>query len=350
MSHKTIQLSFFVILTILLLVLSFFIFKPYLGVLFLSAVFAVIFHPLYRKLLSKFHNSKGLASITTVLIILICILIPAILLSISLFREAVDLYNSIALGGADKILIQVNDALRELGSMFSLGDFSSYLSIDNYARDLLSWVIGHFDSVFTVIFGSIFNFVLMLLSLYYLLMYGEKIKSSLILWSPLPDKYDRDIVTALHSSVDAVVRGRLLVSVAQGLFVGFGFFIFGVGSPVLWGFVAGIASLIPILGTAIVTIPAILYLFAGGNIGEGIGLLLWAGICVGFIDNVLSFFFFRNKISVHPLVILFSILGGVELFGPIGFLVGPIAVSAFSAFLKIYPFIMSYKDEVSSNK
>ncbi len=178
-------------------------------------------------------------------------------------------------------------------------------------------------------------------------MYGEKIKGALILWSPLPDKYDKDIATALHSSVDAVVRGRLLVSIAQGLFVGIGFFIFGVGSPVLWGFVAGIASLIPILGTSIVTLPAVIYLFASGEIGPGIGLLLWGAICVGLIDNVLSFFFFKGKISVHPLVILFSILGGVELFGPIGFLVGPIAVSAFAAFLKIYPFIMSYKNEES---
>lgn len=347
MSHKTIQLSFFIILTLGLLALTFFIFKPYLGVIFLSVILAVVFHPVYLKILLKFGGRKNLSSFATVIVIFFVILVPAILISTSLLREAIDLYNTLALGGADKLILELNTLLNNFSKVFSIQEFSPYLSIDTYARDLLGWVISHFDSVFTVVFGSIFNFILMLLSLYYLLMYGEEIKNSLVVWSPLPDNFDHNIVSALHSSVDAVVRGRLLVSVAQGLFVGLGFFIFGVGNPVLWGFVAGITSLIPILGTAVVTIPAVLFLFISGHFGAGIGLLLWAALAVGLVDNVLSFFFFKGKIPVHPLVILFSILGGVELFGVIGFLVGPICVSAFVAFLKIYPFIMSKSEKLA---
>jgi len=256
MSQKTIQLSFFIGLTLCLLVLLFFVFKPYLGVIFLSSVLAVVFYPFYQKLLSKFNGSQSLASLAAVLTIFIGILIPAILLSISLLREAIGLYNSLALGGADKLILQLNAVLSRFGSLSSDGALSPYLAIDTYARDLLGWIIGHFDSVFSVVFGSMFNFILMLLSLYYFFIFGEKIKKSFVFWSPLPDAYDENIISVLHSSVDAVMRGRLLVSVAQGLFLGVGFYIFGVGNPVLWGFIGGFASLIPIVGTSLITIPA----------------------------------------------------------------------------------------------
>ena len=121
--------------------------------------------------------------------------------------------------------------------------------------------------------------------------------------------------------------------------------IFGVGSPVLWGFVGGIASLVPVLGTSMVTVPAIAYLFLSNHIGAGIGLLIWATLAVGLVDNFMSVILLRNKIKVHPLVVLFSILVGVEVLGVIGFLVGPVVVSAFIALMKVYPFIMSNRNQ-----
>jgi len=342
MSKKTIQLSFFIGLTLGLLVLSFFIFKPYLGVIFISSVLAVVFYPLYEKLVQRWSGRKALASLATVAIIFVCILIPLILLSASLLREAVSLYGSLAFGGVDRIIEQVNTLFTQVGG-FLPGDTVQYLAIDTYARGLLDWVIGHFDSIFTVVFGSILNFILMIFSLYYLFMYGDKIKKGLVIWSPLPNEYDEEIITELKSSVDAVIKGRLLVLVAQGLFIGLGFYIFGVPNAVLWGFVGGIASLLPIIGTSIVTFPAVVYLFLEGSTGAGIGLLIWSLLCVGLVDNVLAFFFLKDKLLVHPLIVLFAILGGVEVFGAIGFIVGPVVVSAFLAFMRVYPFILSSK-------
>lgn len=346
MSQRTIQLTFFVSLTLLLLAFSFFVFKPYLGVVFLAAVFSVAFHPLYEKFVFKFGN-KGFASFATIFVIFVCLLVPATLLSIALLREAVGLYNSIAFGGLDKIVFGINNLLTGANGLFGEVEISSYFSISGYFRDFLGWIIGHFDSLFSIVFGGIFNFVLMLLTLYYFLIYGDKIKKSLIFWSPLPDRYDEDLFLTLRASVDAVMRGRLLVSLAQGFFIGVGFLIFGVGNPVLWGFVGVIASLVPILGTSIVTLPAIVYLFVTGSIFSGVGLLLWAFVCVGFVDNVLSVFLLKDKIAIHPLIILFAILGGVEFFGPVGFIAGPVLVSAFISLLKIYPFIISLKGEQS---
>lgn len=346
MSPKTIQLSFFVVFAAGLSVLLFFILKPYLGVIFLSGVFTVVFYPLYKKLTTKFGGRKNLAALATTLLILIFIIIPIVILSTLLLKEAVDLYNSIALsGGSQGLISQANILAGKVSRLFPPGVIDYQINLELYARNVLDWIIGHFDSVFAAVFGGILNFILMLISLYYLFIFGDKIKNGLIIWSPLPDKYDEEFIQTLRSSVDGVLRGRILVSIVQGAFIGIGFAVFGVGSPVLWGFVGGMASLIPVLGTSVVTVPAIAYLFLYHGIGAGVGLLVWSVIAVGLIDNVTSAIFLKNRIKVHPLAVLFSILGGMEVFGAIGFLVGPAVVSAFIALTKIYPFIISHKGQ-----
>lgn len=346
MSQKTTQLTFFVVLTILLLVLLFFILKPYFGVIFIAAVFAVSFYPLYKRLVNKFGDKENLAALATATIILFFVIIPIAIISTLLLKEAVDLYNSMALGSNSQNLIsQANALFNRLSSVLPPGVIDTEVNFESYTRGILDWIIGNFGSISAAIFGGILNFILMLVSLHYLFVYGDKIKAGLKIWSPLPDKYDEDFIQTLKASIDAVLKGRILVSIAQGIFIGIGFVIFGVGSPVLWGFVGGVASLVPILGTSVVTVPAIAYLFLSNQIGAGIGLLIWAAVAVGLVDNFMSVIFLKDKIKVHPLIVLFSILGGVEVLGLIGFLVGPVVVSAFIALMKIYPFVMSNKNQ-----
>ena len=348
MSKKTIQLSFFGLFTAGLCVFLFLVFKPYLGVIFISGVFAITFYPLYTKLVLKFNGRENLASLVVTLLILVFIIVPVIIISTLLLKEAVDLYNAIAFGGGSGGLISQADALlKKVSTIFPSGVIDSQIDLGLYARSVLDWIISHFDSIFVAIFGSILNFVLMLISLYYFFIYGEKITKGLVIWSPLPDEYDNEFIQTLKSSIDAVLRGWILISIVQGVLIGIGFFFFGVPSPVLWGFVGGVASLLPLLGTSIVTIPAVVYLFISGHIGAGIGLLIWGSIAVGLIDNIISVIFLKGKIKIHPLIILFSILGGVEMLGAIGFLIGPVLVSAFIALMKIYPFVMSYKKDES---
>ncbi len=343
MSHKNVQLYFFLLMMIILFGLSFFVFKPYLNVIFLSSVLAVCFYPMFLKFRHYLKGNSALASLSTIFVVIVCIIVPLLFLSTRLLKEAIDVYNDLALGTDKNIIVDgsnvlLNSVKNILGSdMVSMIDFDFQM----YARSIISWIISHVDSLFVIIFGGLFNFVLMILSLYYLLINGEKIKSILISWSPLPDDRDLDFINTLNISVDAVLKGRILVSIAQGFLLGIGFAIFGVGSPVFWGFVGAISSLVPILGTSIIVMPAVIFLLIQGSLYQAIGLFLWGAVCVGLIDNVLSFVFLKDKIRIHPLIILFSILGGVEFFGSIGFLLGPVIISALLSVMKIYPFIMS---------
>lgn len=346
MSQKTIQLSFFIALTLALFVFSFLVFKPYLGIIFIGSVLSIAFYPLYQKLLFWFKDRHGLAAITTLLIIVFIIVIPLVFVITKVFTEAVDLYNSIAFTGeASNLMVYVDSISSKFGQTF-FQDPSFRLDIKEHLQSILSWIISHFDSIFSVVFRGILGFFLMLITVYYLLRNGKAIRENVIIWSPLPDHYDEEVLTALKASVDAVIRGRFLVSVAQGFFLSLGFLIFGVANPILWGFVGSITSLIPALGTSLITIPASIYLFLNGHVFAGVGVLIWGALAVGLVDDALSLFILKRKIKIHPLIILFSILGGIQFFGPIGLLAGPVLVSAFLSLLRIYPFIMSNQKPV----
>jgi predicted PurR-regulated permease PerM len=136
------------------------------------------------------------------------------------------------------------------------------------------------------------------------------------------------------------VRGHLVIGILQGLVVGFGFFIFGVPSPVIWGVAAAVASLIPMIGTSLVIIPGILILLLAGSLVQAIGLLIWGIFAVGLIDDLLGPYLIERGIKIHPFLILLSALGGIALLGPVGFLAGPVILALLFALLDLYPTIV----------
>lgn len=341
MSNKTIQIIFFSVCVALVSLLMFLILKPFWEVIFISSVLVIVFYPLYKNLILKFGGRYRLAALVSTGLIFALIIVPVAILSALLFKEAVGLYNFLAFGGGSFDFLAVLESLFTKVNSLLLGDaINLQVDLDSYVNKVLNWIIGRFDSIFAAVFGGVLNFILTLISIYYLFVFGEKIKDRLVFWSPLPDREDKEFIKTLGMSIDAVLRGRILVSAAQGLFVGIGFAAFGVGSPVLWGFIGAIASLVPALGTSIVMIPAVAFLFLTGHPVAGFGLLIWGILAVGLVDNVLSVVFLKNKMKVHPLVVLFSILGGVEFFGAMGFLAGPVIAGAFVALAKIYPNVM----------
>src|SRR6185369_11223156 len=117
-------------------------------------------------------------------------------------------------------------------------------------------------------------------------------------------------ISRLSQAINGVIKGSLLIALIQGALLGFGLWIFGIENSALWGVVAAITSLIPTLGTSLVSIPAIVFLFVTGETTSAIGLLIWAAVMVGMIDNFLGPIIVSKKINVSSLFILFSVLGG----------------------------------------
>ena len=134
-----------------------------------------------------------------------------------------------------------------------------------------------------------------------------------------------------------------MIGLIQGMLTGVGFWMFGVSNPVIWGTVAAVASLVPALGTSLVNIPAIIFLFLSGNISQAIGLLIWVVLAVGLIDNILGPYFINRGVKIHPFLILISVLGGISFFGPVGFIAGPVVLGLLFALLELYPVIIKNK-------
>ena len=154
--------------------------------------------------------------------------------------------------------------------------------------------------------------------------------------SPLSGVDDEKILGRLTKTINGVIKGYLLIALIQGILMGIGLTIFHVPDGALWGVVAGITSIIPPLGTAVVSVPAVIFLFVTGHIGAAIGLLIWAILIVGTGDNVLNPYIVGHRIDIPPFLILFSVLGGIALLGPVGILIGPLTISLLYALTEIY--------------
>ena len=305
-------------------VLSFFIFRPFLYALVLAMVFAVVFQPIHQKITGFVRGRQGLAAFATILIVVVFIFTPLVFLGIQLFKEAEQLYFSLANGGGKNAILNILNNLR--------GDFN----IDQYLKQGLDWLIQRLGSVFSGVAKIMASSFIFLIALYYLLKDGQSLKARIIALSPLSDIDDEAISKKLGMAINSVIRGSLLIALIQGTMTMVGFTIFGVPNAVLWGSVAAIAALIPGIGTALVLIPAIAFLFLQGETFYGIGLIVWGMGGVGLIDNFLGPKLVGHGIHLHPLIILLSVFGGLVFFGPIGFLLGPLTATLFFALLDIY--------------
>lgn len=336
MNHKKSELYFLLVLLIGIFGLTFVIFKPFVFALILAIVFATVFDPLHNKILSFTKGRKGLAAVLSTSSVLIIVIAPLTFLGIQIFQEATQLYTSlITNGGATYLSQDLTQTIKNLAQLSPTPvDFS--IDVNQYVKQGLSWLLQHLGPLFANIAKALLGTFIFLIALYYLFKDGHKFKAAVVTLSPLEDIHDRAIFDKLTLAINSVVRGNLTVAVVQGVLTAIGFAIFGVPNAALWGSVAAIAALIPGVGTALVFLPAVLYMFFTGEIFNTVGLLIWGVVAVGLIDNVLGPKLVEQGMRLHPFLILLSILGGIGFFGPLGFLLGPLVLSLLFALVDIY--------------
>lgn len=340
---RTIQLGFFFSIFGITLILGFFIFQPYLNILVLAGMFAIIFYPIYTRLLQKFGSKReGTAAILTVLLVAIILGTPVGFIGTRVVNEAGMLYGRLDEASTVEQPVfgamepSTNPILRNAQEKFNGFLTRVSVNLDDYAQRVLDWVVGHAGPFFQGVAQFALAVFLWFLSVYYFLKEGHRIKNLLVKFSPLSDRYDMEIVNRVVTSVKSVVGGSLIIAILQGILAGIGFAIFGVPTPAIWGLIAVFAALVPTIGTALITLPAVAFLILTGHMGAAIGLLIWGILIVGGVDNIIRPKLLERGVKVHPLTILLSVLGGLAFFGPVGFLTGPVIVSLLSEFLTIY--------------
>jgi predicted PurR-regulated permease PerM len=328
------QMYFFAALLVGMIVLAFFIFLPFLVSLAMAATLAVVCHPLYERLRRLTGDRRGIAAAFTVLLAILAFLLPLAILGVLVFREAGALAEEIRSdNGAG--LARLQDVVKDYGSRFSTG-YSFNVNINEYLRQAANWLAQNLGAIFSGIAQVSLNIFVGLVALYYLLKDGKELTRTLVMLSPLPDGYDYEILSKLEGAVSSVVKGSLVVALVQGALAGIGMALFNLPNPALLGSFAAIAALIPGIGTALVLVPAIGFLFLTGAIGSGIGLLIWGAVAVGLSDNFLRPLLMKRGMQIHPFLILLSVFGGLSFFGATGFILGPLAMSLLFALIEIY--------------
>ncbi len=333
MTYKRFQAYFFVILLAASLILTLLVFRPYFMPLALGAVLAVIFRPLYHLLHRLLRSDIAAAFLTTIVAALVLVL-PMVYFFAALYAELSGSYGSwrgLLDIGAVRVLLQrwlTPDQQQQVLAV--VGNSAGFLQTG--AERILGNLFSLFGNALAVLLG----FVVMLLSLYYLLKDGARIKRELLVLSPLNDEYDELVIRRLVTAAGAVVNGFVVIGLAKGVIAGVCFWLVGLPAPFFWGTMTGLSWFMPIFGSALIMLPAAGYMMMTGHLAAGIIILIVLAALVHPVDNLLQPFLVGAQISTHPLLVLLSVVGGLQFFGFSGFIFGPMALAATMALLDIY--------------
>ena len=331
-TYKRLQIISFLIILALVFVVVLMVLRPFVNIIAMAIILAILFNPLFGAF-SRRIKSETWWAILTLAVMLAIILIPLFLFGQLVLNELIDAYRKVAsqglLANHAELFSRLPSQLQPLAEA-GMRDLNSLIvRLTSNAFETFSNILGHLSTFFISVF-------LLFFAVFYLLRDGKKIMKVLMDLSPIAANQESVLFSKINTAINGVVKGAFLVALSQGTSALIGFLIFGVPQPILWAMFTVLAALVPTVGTALSIVPAILLLFFTGHVTAAIGLAIWAALGVGLIDNFLGPKLVSSRLQVHPLLILFSILGGIQFFGFVGFLLGPIIMAIFIALVDMY--------------
>jgi predicted PurR-regulated permease PerM len=306
---------------------------PFRHAIILAAILALLLAPLRRRLAVTFRGARYLTAALLTVATLVFIVLPAATLA------------AVATSRAGALLVEGVHWWNEGGVANLVGWFQS-LDLPGWLQSLLDMVPidsqglktsllgaagaagGQLLSMGRGLAGQMAGFVAqtVMLVLFYFLAESEQVVRGLRLLSPLRRSQEQELTERLKTVTRSILVGGAAAGLSQGLATALGLWLVGI-DPVFWGFVALVASLIPVVGTTLIHVPAIVYLLALGAPGKAVFLTLWWLLVVSTVDNVVRPFFIREGAQLPLLLIFVAIIGGVLLFGPLGLIYGPVSMS-----------------------
>lgn len=340
-----VSVVFFYGLLLLLLYLTYLIIAPFASPILWAVVLVIVFQPVYRFLLQWLGDKSGLAAFLLTITVLAAVVVPAIVCGWVLTREASSFYKAAqqfyqrdgvegiashpAVIAGRAFWDRVNLPFMHLGFDLNALLLGGLKAVSSFIVDNLKGIALNLLSV-TV------NFILTAFTLFFLLRDGEGTVRGLQALLPLERKHAEMLFLRLYDAVSAVVRGTIVTALAQGILGGVGYWAVGVPYPVFLGLATALFSLLPVGGSGLVWIPAVLYLFLGGGWVRGLLLLAWSTVIVSTADNVLKPVLISGGTNLPTIFLFFGMLGGLQVFGILGFILGPVLLVTLSTFLEIY--------------
>ena len=317
--------------------------KPFLEPIVMAMLIGLLSYPLHERLVSRLHGRKTSASLISCLALLLIILIPTTVLLVAVLKQGID-YSIIVREWATQENVHQFMSLPwvlEVKSWLIKVLPEGALHADNIRSKALAGagLMGkQFAGVSTSILGSLtrfmVNFMLLLFVLFFVLRDHDKLIVFLHRALPLSRSQEETLFEEVKVVSKSALLGSLLTALTQGVVGGFGLWLAGFPG-VFWGAVMAFTSLIPLVGTALVWLPAALYLLITGEWEWAVFMLLWGVLVVGSIDNFLRPMFMQGA-SMNTVVVFFSLIGGIQVFGLVGLIYGPLIFSIALVLFKLY--------------
>jgi len=314
--------------------------RQFLMAIFLAGIFSSLAYPLYRRIIKWFGGLRVLASLCTLVIIVLVIILPLGALTGIVTAQA------IKVGQAVKPWVERQ--LSEPDAISNLIQSMPYIdNIEPYRNQILQkagemvgalsgFLIGRLQSVTYGTVNFLFMLFIMLYTMFFFLMDGDKLINKMLYYLPLEDHDERRMLDKFTSVTRATLKGTAVIGLIQGVLGGIAFAVVGIPSAVFWGTIMAVLSFIPGIGSVLVWGPAVIILAVSGSFIKAIGLGIFCAAVVGSIDNFLRPILVGKDTQMHELMILFGTLGGIVMFGVVGVIIGPIIAALFVTVWEIY--------------
>lgn len=349
---KTVNSSLFLLLLLgAVFIGCYAVIRPYLHTIILAAILASVFSPIHKRIERRFKGRKNSAALISCLLLTLVVALPLMMVLLSVIQqgifsfkamyhwvESVDLQEMVRHPLVIRTLDWVDKLMPDIRKVFPDIDFK-HIQFDKILLDLsasfgkrLIDQGGSLAGDITAIFGKFF---LMLFCFFFFVRDEEAIVNHILHLIPLSSRQEDKIIQKVKTVAKSAILGTFVTALAQGAAGGIAFWIAGLPG-LFWGMVMAFASLIPMVGTALIWVPAAMFLFITGHWGYGLFMILWCVVVVGLLDNLVRPLFMQGSADMSTLLIFFAILGGIQAFGLLGLLYGPLLFGLAMVLLYIY--------------
>ncbi|HEX5706281.1 MAG TPA: AI-2E family transporter [Pyrinomonadaceae bacterium] len=321
--------------TLIALYLCWLMLQPFIEVLLWALVLVIVFYPVHERIRARI-KSPGWSAVVSCLLVIVTILVPLTLVTLAVVKEVTGVAQN--LQANVEALLDPNSpttgrVLRWLEQYVDINQLRSQQFIAERLRNMVSAIAGRTLGFVGGVLGVVVQTFFVIFTMYYLFRDGDRMRAALRGALPLEGARASEIFQRTSEVIGASVYGVLVIAAIQGVLGGVAFWALGLPSPLLWGVVMVLLSMIPMAGAFIVWVPAALYLLATGEWGKALALALWGTLVIGTVDNFLRPKLVGERTRLHELLIFFSVLGGLQVFGIIGLVLGPVVVAITLALL-----------------
>ncbi len=331
-------LNLVVAILVLVLIYGFIrLISPFIFAIFLTVIFSIIYYPFYEFLLKKNIN-KNIVSFLSVIAIFLTIVIPFVFFGWMLFKEAKLVYPQTI-----SYLINLKEINIPLPSFIPLSSSELKEIIITNMEEIQKTILKSGFNVLKNVFFFFVNMFVMFFTMFFIFKDGKNLLSWLIDIIPLENRYIERILNQFSLTVNSIIKGVIFTAFIQGVVASIGYYIFGLKSPFLLGFMVMFSALVPFIGTSLITIPVAIYSYFTMDFYLFLFIALWGVLVVGMVDNFVRPFLIGRSARLPIALIFLGIIGGIKTYGPVGIFIGPIFVSIIITLLEIYKEKISIK-------